>query len=92
MTNPTAYLAGRTARELATDEGVHESTVRRRLAEAGVALRRVGPRGRVDVATEEIVALRARGESWSAIAALVGMSRSGVMARWRAAMGLGHWR
>lgn len=86
-----AYAAGATTRELAQVHGVHESTVRAWLAAEGVVTRRVGPPD-LPVDDAVIVDLVAAGESWSAIAEAVGMSRSGVRGRWLRATPGNRWR
>jgi transposase-like protein len=81
----TAYLAGATTREIATQLGVSATTVARWIAQADV-LRRTGPRGRVDIPDNLIVELRDVEQlSFSAIATEVRMSKTGVINRYRVA-------
>jgi DNA-binding Lrp family transcriptional regulator len=90
------YERGRTLREIADELGVDPRTVWRHIRDQ-VDIRRPGPRGRADVTDEVIVALRGQpgqppGASWPEIAAEVGMSRTGVRARWLRATGQERWR
>lgn len=80
-----AYRAGSTSYEIATRFGVNPATVRR-WVEQVETLRRTGPRGRADVPSSLIVELRDVEQlSWSAVAAEVGMSKTGVITRYRIA-------
>lgn len=88
-----AYRAGATLREVAAERGVHESTVRGWLRAEAVAARRLGPRGRLDVADGLILGLRdVDGLSWQDVADAVGMSKSGVRSRYAVATGQGRPR
>jgi transposase-like protein len=81
----TAYRGGATGHEIAAQLDVDPSTVRRWIAQEQ-ALRRTGPRGRVDVPDELIVELRDVEQlSYATIAGEVGMSKTGVLTRYRVA-------
>ena len=71
-----AYRSGATTREIAAQLGVHESTVRRWLAAAGVPMRSRGSRPRLVAAA--VARLRDRGASWEAVARRVKASKTGV--------------
>lgn len=80
-----AYRAGETSYEIAARLDVDPSTVRR-WVEQVETLRRTGPRGRREVPSALIVELRdVERMSFGAIATDVGMSKSGVMTRYRLA-------
>ena len=72
------YEAGHTAREVAALLGVDEKTVRNWLSGG---LRRTGPRGRADITDDAVLAFRAEGLSYAAIAARTHMSATGVRMR-----------
>lgn len=76
---------GRTLREIAHELGVGDSKTVWLALRDRVPARRRGPRGRTDVPDERIVEMVDAGLSWQEIADAVGMSRSGVRARWRRA-------
>lgn len=75
------YVAGLSTREVADRLGVEATTVRRWLREVGQPVRRPGPRGRTEVDTAALVAMRAAGLSWAKLATASGMSRTGVRRR-----------
>ncbi len=77
----TLYGAGLSTREVAARLGVEATTVRRWLREADQPVRRPGPRGRTEVDTTALVAMRAAGMSWAELARAAGMSRTGVRRR-----------
>lgn len=81
-----AYRAGATTREIAAQLGdVNPTTIARWVAQVD-ALRRTGPRGRTDVPDSLIVELRdVEHLPFAALAAEVGMSKSGVLHRYRVA-------
>lgn len=81
-----AYGAGSTTREIAAQLGdVNPTTIARWIAQADM-LRRTGPRGRTDVPDSLIVELRdVEHLSFSAVAAEVQMSKTGVINRYRVA-------
>jgi transposase-like protein len=80
-----AYRAGATTREIAAQCDVHPVTIGRWVAQVD-ALRRTGPRGRLDVADSLIVELHdVEHLSFAATAAEVKMSKSGVINRYRTA-------
>lgn len=80
-----AYRAGATGQEIAAELDVVPSTVRRWIAQAE-ALRRTGPRGRTDVPDGLIVELRDVEQlSFAAVASECGMSKTGVINRYRMA-------
>lgn len=88
MTWLDRYQAGDSFRAIAKAAGVHEVTVRRLIHDHGANVRRVGPRGRLDVSDEQIRRLREEdGMSYDGIAAAVGMSRTGVRHRYYRAIG-----
>ena len=77
------YGEGRTTREIAAELGIDAETVRRSLAAEAVKLRRSGPRGRIDIATETITELRDEQHmSWRQIADATGLSRTAVRKRY----------
>lgn len=75
------YAAGLTTREVAARLGIEATSVRRWLREANQPVRRPGPRGRTEVDTAALVAMRAAGLSWQVLAVASGMSRTGVRRR-----------
>ncbi|MGH8571021.1 MAG: helix-turn-helix domain-containing protein [Gammaproteobacteria bacterium] len=77
------YRAGQTTYEIAIGLGVHNRTV---AGWIGSDLRRTGPRGRTDVPDELIVRLRDGDRlSFGEVAEAVGMSKTGVIKRYRVA-------
>lgn len=77
------YRRDYTSYEIGAAFGLHSSTVRDRLREAGVEIRRTGTRLRGDVSTEEIVHLVDQvGLSYEQAGRLVGMSRTGARMRY----------
>ncbi|GAA1463526.1 hypothetical protein NE857_34055 (plasmid) [Nocardiopsis exhalans] len=77
------YERGYTSYEIGAAFGLDSSTVRDRLREMGVEIRRTGTRLRSDVSTEEIVHLVDQvGLSYQRAGQLVGMSRTGARARY----------
>jgi len=85
------YGAGLTTREVAARLGVEATTVRRWLRETEQPVRRPGPRGRTDIDTAALVAMRAAGLSWAELAVSAGMSRTGVRRRVRTTTGQRLW-
>lgn len=86
------YRSGRTLREIEARLGVDNRAVWAAIR-GQVETRRRGPRGRTDVTDAQIVELRNDLElSWAQIAAQVGMSRTGVRARYLVATGRRRWR
>lgn len=72
-----AYRAGATTRQIAAEHGIHESTVRRRLRQAGVDRRAPGVRPMTDL-DRKVVRLRQQRLRWSEIAGRLGVSRTAV--------------
>ena len=86
------YESGRTLREIAAELGSDSKTVWRHIS-GRVDTRRVGPRGRTDITDDQVVELRDElGLSWTQLAAELGMSRTGVRARYLRATGQDRWR
>lgn len=97
MTLPTPkrlareYERGASFRVLATKYGSTERTIRRHIG-IHVKARRTGP-PKAAPTDEEIVALKDAGRSWREVADRVGMSRTGVRARYiQATTGHRPWR
>lgn len=87
------YASGRTLREIAEALGIGDSKTVWRAIVGRVDTRRVGPRGRTDITNDQVVELRDElGLSWTAMAAELGMSRTGVRARYLRATGQDRWR
>jgi IS30 family transposase len=76
------YAEGVPMRLIAHELGVAESTVSRKLRRAGVPTHRAGAK-RAPVTDRDIVRLRMEGKLWREVAAEVGMTMSGVHARYR---------
>lgn len=89
------YACGLTAREVAAEVGIDNTTVLRwvRDDDDHGGTRRRGPRGYTDIPDAQIVELRDSYHlGWRALAATVGMSRSGVQARYLRATTGRRWR
>jgi transcriptional regulator with XRE-family HTH domain len=89
------YAQGWTLRQIAAELGVHWSTVSQQLQKAGVTMRRGAPAH--PASTQQIVALRDQGLTWSEVAERVGMTVSGAWSRYRKARPpksarLGRWQ
>lgn len=85
------YRAGRTLREVAAEMELADrsgGSLYRHLR-GQLPPRRRGPRGRTDVTDAQILELRDELQlAWSEVAEEVGMSKTGVQVRYRAAHGL----
>lgn len=75
------YRGGMSGPEVAQQLGVTASTVSKWVRAAGVAAHKPGARLPVD--DGEILRLRSQGLLWREVAAQVGMSKDGVVSRWR---------
>lgn len=87
------YVKGQTLREIGVLLGVDNAELGKALRSAGVHTRRRGPRGRTDVTDDQI--REARDDlrlSFREVAAMVGMSFSGVKGRYRVMNGLSRYR
>lgn len=85
------YERGSSFRVLATRYGTTERTIRRHIG-SHVKARRTGP-PKAPPTDEEIIAFKDAGWSWQEVADQVGMSRTGVRARYiQATTGQRPWR
>jgi DNA-directed RNA polymerase specialized sigma24 family protein len=87
---------GRTVRQIATELGVHSSTVSQQLQKAGITMRRSGAPAQ-PASTQQILELRDQGLTWNEIAEQVDMTVSGAWSRYRRARPpqpprLGRWQ
>jgi Homeodomain-like domain len=90
------YAQGWTLRQIGAELGVHWATVSKQLEQAGVTMRRTGPRSQ-PASTQQIVELRDQGLTWSEVAKRVDMTVSGAWSRHRRArppkpQRLGRWQ
>lgn len=86
VTDPTAawaaaYAQGASLREIAAEAGCDNKTICRRLAAAGVVLRRTGPRGYTEITPDQVAELLEEAGSARAAAELLGVSRTVVRSR-----------
>jgi Homeodomain-like domain len=90
------YAQGWTVRQIGAELGLTESTVSDQLRRGGVTIRRSGPPAHPD-STDQILALRDQGLTWTEVAKQVDMTVSGAWSRYRKArpprsLRLGRWQ